>query len=918
MSLFRNFATGLRSLFRKNQVDRELDEELAAYLEMEAAEKMRQGVSRKDALREVRLERGSLEVTKEIVRSGGWAFFVETCWHDVLFGLRMLAKSPGFTATAVLTLVLGIGANTSIFSLLNAVMLQSIPVRHPEQLVVLRWSVHELPEESNIGTSSYGDCLWVPGVHQSCSFSYPMYKAILARTNVFSSVLAMAGAGQLDLSGNGPASLVGGELVSGNYFDTLGVSSAVGRTLAPSDDQPDAAPVIVLSHPYWQRAFGSAPDAVGKTIRLNGAPFTIVGVIDPRFTRLTPGKSHDIWVPLSQAASLEPSWNDQRRTIDDATNWWLAIVGRLKPGGTMAQAQAATNLVFRNQMLHGAKPLLKEIDEPQLALLPAQKGLVGFRQFYDKPIYILTVAVGIVLLIACANIAALLLARATAREKEMAVRLALGAGRARIIRQLLTESLLLSSAGAALGIVLADWSAQALAAFISKNAYSTLFIDTRPDARILAFTLGIALLTGILFGIAPAFRGSRINVGPALKESAASSDATKVPGRRFGLGSALIVAQVALSVVVLTGAGLLVRTLANLRNIDPGFDTHNVLLFGINPKLAGYNNDRIQTLYSELQTRLASIPGVISASYSSGTLLSAGQWTSGVHIEGQPEKTTVETDMLAVGPSFFETMRLPLLNGRTFAASDLRSTQAVAIVNQTFVRRFLEGRNPIGLHLGGTTPSGNKVEREIVGVAADAKYDDLRKPLEPTAYIPLQEGEAYFALRTPTRPEALIPEVRRIVGALDDNLPLFDMRTQTQTIDRLLFNERLVAKLSSLFGALALILACVGLYGLLSYEVARRTREIGIRTALGAQRREIFRLVLFQGLILAMVGAVVGIGAAIGVTRYLGSLLYGIGATDPATFVIIAFLLIAVALLACYIPSRRATRVDPLVALRYE
>jgi len=852
------------------------------------------------------------------VRSGGWESFVETCWQDLRFGLRMLRKSPGFTAVAVLTLALGIGANTSIFSLLNAVMLQSIPVRHPEQLVVLRWSVRELPEESNIGTSSYGDCLWVPGVQQSCSFSYPMYEAILARTNVFSSVLAMAGAGQLDLSGNGPASLVGGELVSGNYFDTLGVSSALGRTLAPSDDQPGAIPVIVLSHAYWQRAFGSAPDAVGKTIRLNGAPFTIVGVIDPGFTRLTPGKSHDLWVPLSQATSLKPGWNDQRRTIEDATNWWLAIVGRLKPGVSMAQAQAATSLVFLNEVLHGAKPLLKEINEPQLALLPAQKGLVGFRQFYDQPIYILTVTVGIVLLIACANIAALLLARATAREKEMAVRLALGAGRARIIRQLLTESLLLSSAGAALGIVLAAWSAQALAAFISKNAYSTLFIDTRPDARILAFTVGIALLTGILFGIAPAFRGSRINVAPALKESAASSDATKVPGRRFGLGSSLVVAQVALSVVVLTGAGLLVRTLANLRNINPGFDTHNVLLFGINPGLAGYNQDRIQTLYSELQTRLAAIPGVISASYSGDTLLSTGLWTTGVHIEGQPEKTTVETDMFSVGPEFFETMRLPLLNGRTFAASDLRSTQAVAIVNQTFVRRFLEGRNPIGLHLGGTTLSGNKVEREIVGVVADAKYDELRKPIEPTAYVPVQGGEAYFALRTSTRPEALIPSVRNVVASLDDNLPIFDIRTQTQTIDRLLFNERLVARLSSLFGALALILACVGLYGLLSYEVARRTREIGIRTALGAQRSEIFRLVLGQGLILAMVGALVGIGAAIGVTRYLGSLLYGIGATDPATFVIITFLLIAVALLACYIPSRRATRVDPLVALRYE
>ena len=918
MFLLRNFARGLRFLFRKGQVNRELDEELGAYLEMAAEEKMKDGLSRKEALRAVRLERGSLEVSKEIVRSGGWESFVETCRHDLLFGLRMLRRSPGFTAVAILILALGIGANTSIFSLLNAVILQSIPVHHPEQLVVLRWSVRELPEDSNIGTSSYGDCLWVPGVHESCSFSHPMYKAILERANVFSSVLAMAGAGQLDLSGNGPASLVGGELVSGNYFDTLGVSSALGRPLVPSDDQPGATPVIVLSYAYWQRAFGSAPDAVGKTIRLNGAPFTIVGVIDPRFTRLTPGKSHDLWVPLSQAASLQPGWNDQRRTFEDATNWWLAIVGRLKPSVSMAQAHAATSLVFRDEVLHGAKPLLKEIDDPQLALLPAQKGLVGFRQFYDKPIYILTVAVGIVLLIACANLAALLLARATAREKEMAVRLALGAGRSRIIRQLLTESLLLSSAGAALGIVLADWSAQALAAFISKNAYSTLFIDTRPDARILAFTVGIALLTGILFGIAPAFRGSRISVAPALKESAASSDTTKVPGRRFGLGSALIVAQVALSVVVLTGAGLLVRTLANLRNIDPGFDTHNVLLFGINPKLTGYNNDRIQTLYSELQTRLASIPGVISASYSSNTLLDAGLWTSNVHIEGQPEKTTVETNMLAVGPSFFETMRLPLLKGRTFSALDLRSTQAVAIVNQTFVQRFLEGRNPIGLQLGGTTPSGNKVEREIVGVVADAKYDDLRKPLEATVYIPLQEGEAYFALRTSTKPEALIPEVRRIVGALDDNVPVFDMRTQTQTIDRLLFNERLVAQLSSLFGGLALILACVGLYGLLSYEVARRTREIGIRTALGAQRREIFRLVLMQGLVLAIVGALIGIGAAIGVTRYLGSLLYGIRATDPATFVIIAFLLIAVALLACYIPSRRATRVDPLVALRYE
>jgi predicted permease len=916
MSLFRNFATGLRSLFRKNQVDRELDEELGAYLDMEAAEKMKQGMSRKEALRAVRLEQGTLELTREVVRSSSWESVVENCWRDLRFAARMLRKAPGFTAVAVLTLALGIGANTAIFSLLNAVMLKTMPVSRPEQLVILRWSAHSRPQ--NLGTSSYGDCLWVPGAIQSCSFSFPMYKALVAHTDAFSSVLAMAGAGQLDLSGNGPASMVGGELVSGNYFEALGVSSVLGRTIQPSDDRPGAPPVIVLSYGYWQRAFGGAADAIGRTVRLNGAPSTIVGVIDPRFARLTPGKSHDLWIPLSQAASLEPTWNRHSR-VDDATDWWLAIIGRLKPRTSLAEAQAATNLAFRNEALHGANPVFKDADDPQVALLPAQKGLVGIRQYYDQPIYILSAAVAIILVIVCANLAALLLARATAREKEMAVRLVLGAGKGRIIQQLLLESLLLSFAGAALGILFADWSAQALAAFISRNAYSTLFIDTRPDARVLGFAVIITLLTGILFGLAPAFRGSRINVGPALKDSSGgSAGAAKATGRRIGLGSCLVVAQVALSVVVLVGAGLLVRTLTNLRKVNPGFDTHNLLLFGINPTLAGYKVERSQTLYLELQARLASVPGVISASYSSDTLLSNGLWTSGVHIEGQSKDSTVQTDMLAVGAEFFETMRLPLIAGRTFSKSDFQSGRAVAVVNRTFAQRFLGGKNPLGVHLGGTTPSGKDVEREIVGIVCDAKYDDLRKSVEPTAYVPLQEGAAHFAIRASIQAEALIPTVRQVVASFDDNLPLFDVRTQTETIDRLLFNERLVAQLSSVFGALALILACIGLYGLLSYEVGRRTREIGIRAALGAQRREIFRLVLRQGLTLTIFGAIVGITAAIGVTRYLGSLLYGVAATDPLTFVTIAFTLGAVALLAGYIPSRRAMRVDPMVALRYE
>ena len=907
----------LRSLFRWAQADQELDDELRDHVERKTEEYAAQGMTQEEAHRRARIELGGIEQTKEKCRDARHVTWIQDLAQDLPYGLRMLRKSPGFTTVAVLTLALGIGANTSIFSLLNAVMLKSIPVSHPEQLVILRWSAHSRP--GNLGTSSYGDCMWVPGAIQSCSFSFPMYKALVARTDAFSSVLAMAGAGQLNLSGNGSASMVGGELVSGNYFEALGVSSVLGRTIQPSDDRAGAPPVVVLSYSYWQSAFGGAADVIGRTVRLNTSPFTIVGVIDPQFTRLTPGKSHSLWIPLSQAGSLRPSWNDQRRQMDDATNWWLAIIGRLKPEISPGQAQAATNLVFRNELLHGANPLFKEANDPQVTLLPAQKGLVGIRQYYDQPIYILSAAVAIILVIVCANLAALLLARATSREREMAVRLARGAGTGRIIQQLLTESLLLSFVGAALGILFADWSAQALAAFISRNAYSTLFIDTRPDARVLAFAVVITLLTGILFGLAPAFRGSRINVGPALKDSSGgSAGAAKATGRRIGLGSCLVVAQVALSVVVLVGAGLLVRTLTNLRKVNPGFDTHNVLLFGINPTLAGYKVERSQTLYRELQARLTSVPGVISASYSSDTLLSNGLWTSGVHIESQPKDSTVETDMLAVGPEFFETMRLPLVSGRTFAAGDLQSPRAVAIVNQTFAKRFLEGKNPLGIHLGGTTPGGNKVEREIVGVVADAKYDDLRKSVEPTAYVPLQEGAAHFALRASIQAEALIPAVRQVVASFDDNLPLFDVRTQTETIDRALFNERLVARLSSLFGLLALILACVGLYGLLSYEVAHRTREIGIRTALGAQRREIFRLVLTQGLTLTVVGSIVGVTAAIGVTRYLGSLLYGVAATDPVTFVTIVSTLVAVALLASYIPSRRATRVDPMVALRYE
>ena len=897
----------LRSLFRRVTVDEELDDELRFHLERQEEKYVQSGMTPELARRRARLEFGALAQVEQECREARGTTFVETLAQDLRFAVRMIRKSPGFTLVVVLTLALGIGANTAIFSLVNAVMLRTLPVRDPQQLVVAEWSARGASH--HLGTSSFGDCGGVTDQTSGCSLSYSMFKEIRDQKTLFANVMAFAGPAEMDLSGNGAAAIVQGELVSGSFFETLGVRPALGRTLDSEDEKSGAAPVAVLDYGYWQRAFGSSPGVIGHAIRLNNTVFTIVGIADPGFTRLTPGKSIDLWVPLNQTTPLGLPW----ARGSDANSWWLVVVGRLQPGISRTHAQAAVNSLFVNEALHGAKPVWTTADDPHLWLLPAQKGLAGIRRQFGEPLILLMAAVSIVLLIACANVAGLMLARAAAREREMAVRLAMGAGRRRVIRQLLTESLLLSFMGAALGALLAYAGAARLTTFFSENAYSRLRLDLHPNALVLLFTAGATVLTGIGFGLAPAFHGARANVASELKGNSATGH---WGGRRFGLGNGLVVVQVALAMVVLTGAGLLLRTLDKLRSIDPGFDTRNLLLFSINPELAGYKGNHIPDLYANLQSKIAALPGVVGTSYSSDALLDGGLWTSGVRLEGRKDKATVETQMLSVGSDYFQTMKIPLAEGRLLGAADIGGTPLTAVVNRAFVKKFAGERNPIGLHFGGSDPKDP--QWEIVGVVSDTKYENLRSAEAATAYVPLTTGGATFALRTVGSPVRLMPAVRSLVNGVDSNLPVIQMRTQSDTIDRLLFNERLVAGLFGMFGTLGLTLASIGLYGLLSYEVTRRTREIGIRTALGAPRRNVVLLVLRQGLVLVMLGAAAGSAAAVGVTRLLQSLLYDVRPIDPITFGLVAALLIAVGVLACFLPARRATGVDPMVALRCE
>ena len=870
---------------------------------------------------------------RELGTRGKLSWF--TGWRrDVIYGLRLLAKNPGFAAVAVLTLALCIGANTAIFSVINTVMFKALPVRDPDHLMLLEWTMRSGPKLHS--SSSYGDCdnkSQGSGQH-GCSLSKPFLDEVREH-GPFSSLAEFAGGPPMTVSGAGEVHRASPQYVSGDYFRTLGVGAAVGRVLIPADDKVGAPAVVVLTYGYWQHQFGADPSIVGKTLDLNGVPFQVAGVADAAFTHLTPGRVRDFSVALSQRRRLQAGrkWTSSQ---EDAGSWWIVSAGRLKPGISVAAAESQLTGMFADGLLHAERPVARLKDHPAIELLPAQTGLNGYRGRISTMLYVLMIAVAIVLLIGCANVAGLLLARAAARQKEIAVRLAVGAARARLVRQLLTESMTLSLVGGVLGIVLAYWGARALVDFALNDADSWFRFSADIDWRVLGFTLVATLFTGLLFGIAPALRSLRIDLTPALKDTAGG-----LGGRegRSRLGNVLVVAQVALTVVVMAGAGLVVHTLQNLRSLDPGFATGNLLTFDVDATVTGYKGERMAAFYRDLRDRFAAIPGVIAVSYSSSTLLSGSLWSTDFHLPGTPPKTMKTADYMAVGPQFFATMKIPVLRGRKFqpaeyeltarAEADPKTRASVAepaMVNEAFVRAYFPNVNPIGQPFGAYVPGVNgdpgpdesvSAGWQIVGVVGDAKYESLRSSIAPTVYVPASEGGS-FELRTSRDTLAVAPDVRDIVRQAGSNIPVVNMLTQTETIERQLFQERLVARLASLFGLLALLLAAIGLYGLLSHEVTRGTHEIGIRVALGAPTGRVLGHVVRRGVVLAALGLAIGAAASLAAARLLGSMLFDVKPGDPLTLIGVSLLLMLVAFASCYIPARRASRIDPLVALRHE
>ncbi|HEV7474999.1 MAG TPA: ABC transporter permease [Pyrinomonadaceae bacterium] len=841
---------------------------------------------------------------------------MDALWKDIRYAVRTLLKRPGFTLVAVLTLGLGIGANTAIFTLLNAVTFKELPVAKPQELVLFS-------DTSDEGTSM-GD----PSTERWRRYSFDSYKYFLDHDQSYQALSAFrSGESRISIRSSGAQSAEAAQraqahLVSGNYFSVLGASVLLGRALTPADDKPGAQPVAVISYGYWQQRWKSDPSVVNQEVVLNKTSFTIVGVGQPEFFGIRVRRSPDLWVPLV----FQPEIEMRESYLANPRAYWLNFVGRLKPGVSLEQAKANANVLLHQFLTNEAGSKLteersKSIASAYISVAPGARGISGLRIVYSKALQMLMVIVGLVLLIACANVGNLLLSRAAARRAEMSLRLALGANRFRIIRQLLTESLLLAAIGGALGILFAQWGVKVLVTLVARTSP----LDVHPDVLILAFTAGVTLLAGVIFGMAPALSASKTDLTTALKE--------KNPGKgrrglRLNLASALVVSQVALSMVLLAGAGLFARSLMKLQEENVGFNRDNVLLVGIDPRLGGYKPTELSTLYGQLMDRLNQIPGVEASTIATYSPISGTGRSSTVTVRGyaQAPGENQDVDDLLIGPDYCKALGVPILLGREFNVRDTPSSQKIAVINKAFAQHYFNGANPIGrrFQFGEDDDPDRGPELEIVGMIGDIKYGSAKENAQPTAYRPIlqvDDSDAYSSnveIRTSGDPSSLAATVRQAIEQVDPKLPVFGVTTLREQLSGALQQEKLIAQLVSFFGVLALLLASIGLYGLMAHGVVRRTKEIGIRMALGAERRSIIWMVLKETVVLVLIGVVIGVPAAIGLSRLIASQLFGTSPSDPITLVGGALLLVGVALLAGFLPARKASKVDPLIALRYE
>ncbi len=895
----------LAGVFLRRHLDRDLNEELQHHIELKTQENIEAGMPPEEARYAALRAFGGVEQKKEQCRDADRLRWLEDLIQDLRYGLRQLRRNPGFTAVAVITLALGIGANSAIFSAIDAVILKLLPVPHPEQLVMLRWqSPHDVTD-------------YLP---------YPTFDQLRKQNQVFAGVFAFHSI-QLATRVDREPGLAAGQLVSGNYFSVLGVKALVGRTFTAEEDRtPGADPFAVISYRYWENQFGHSPAVLGSSIELNGTPFTIIGVMPPSFFGVSVGDSRDVWIPLMMQAQVMNS----KSQLDDSKSWWLQVIARRKPGISEPQALAAVNVLYQRIVRRQAGARLspeaeRELAHEHIALLPAGRGLSTLRDRLSEPLIVLMTLVGLVLLVACANIANLVLARATVRQRELAVRVALGAGRSRLFRQLLAESVLLALLGGALGLLFARWGNALLLALLS-DIGAPVALSLHLNSAVFIFTACVALLTGFLFGTAPAWEAARVDLSAVIKASVrglAGGSGTR--RSRWELRKLFVVGEVAMALLLVAGAGMLVRSLQKLKDVNPGFNQNGVLLVSTDPTLIGYRSNRLMNFYRQVMLAVEALPGVRSVSLSALPPMTRAHWRTGIfvrgHVPGAHEKTTASLNF--VGPQFFQTLGIPLLQGREFTARDNAAAPKVAIINEAMASFYFGNLSAVGKRLSFVSPEGGEIE--IVGVAGNTKANSLREATPHMMYVPYPQTPpaslAYgmtLEVRTTGNPDASAGAVRQAIREIDSNAPILGFTTLAEEVDQSLAQERLVARISTLFGLLALFLASIGLYGVMTYTVSRRTGEIGIRIALGARRTQVLWMVLREALALVAEGAALGVPLVIAFGLFISSQLYGISPADPLTILGSMAPLIGVALVATLIPARRATRIDPITALRYE